>query len=154
VQAKIMEHRPAVVFIDSVHLMDSELPKVEQQSTQAITDIARSLKRLAQVMHLPIVVTTHATARRVRGGKLNADSAMWTQAWRQSSDVLLGVNRDFDEGDADNEPVTITLDVLASRSGPRASTTLVWDWPHGSVVEMTAAGFTSAAVVAAANSDD
>jgi hypothetical protein len=52
------------------------------------------------------------------------------------------------------EPVTITLKVLASRSGPRTETTLVWDWRNGSVQEMNSAGFTSAAVVAAANSDD
>jgi len=155
VQAKIMEHRPDVVFIDSVYLMNSELPKVEQKSPAAMTDIAQGLKRLAQNVHLPIVVTTQATARRTRQGKLNADSAMWTQAWRQSSDVMLAVERDDPEGaDEMIEPVTITLKVLASRSGPRTETTLVWDWRSGTVQEMNSAGFTSAAVVAAANSDD
>ena len=38
-------------------------------------------------MKIPIVVTTQASQTRSKGGRLNAESAMYTQAWRQSADV-------------------------------------------------------------------
>jgi replicative DNA helicase len=135
VQGKILDYDPDVVFIDSAYLMTSELAKVEQQSAQALTDIARSLKKLAQSQKIPIVVTTQASSTRSRGGKLNADSAMYTQAWRQSADVLLGVERDDPEQPDDGE-VTITLKVLATRSGPRTDTKIVWDWSKGRCIEV------------------
>lgn len=135
-QAKVMEYQPSILFVDSAYLMRSELPKIAQESAAAATDIARSLKKLAQSMSIPIVVTTQATSTRSRGGKLNADSAMYTQAWRQSSDVLLGVQR-LDPDAPDDGEVAILLKVLATRSGPRADTELVWDWNRGRCLDVT-----------------
>jgi hypothetical protein len=135
IQGKVMEYNPDVVFVDSAYLMQSELPKVEQSSPQALTDIARSLKKLAQTQRIPIVVTTQASSTRSRGGKLNADSAMYTQAWRQSADVLLGVERVEPDAPEDGE-VSIMLRVLATRSGPRADTIIMWDWSKGRCLEI------------------
>lgn len=142
VQAKIMEYQPDVVFIDAAYLMQSEMARVEQGSAQALTDVARSLKQVAQAMRIPIVVTVQATQSRTTGGKLRADSAMYTQAWRQSADVLLGVERTDPEQD-DSGEVSITIKVLASRSGPKASTDLVWDWGKGKVFEVGTQGVTT-----------
>ena len=133
-QAKIMEYQPDVVFIDAVYLMHSELPKVEPGSAQALTDIARGLKSLAQSQCIPIVATTQATMTRSKGG-LTMFSPMYTQAFGQSADVLLGVER-ADPDQSDIDAVTIRLKVLASRSGPRAETILQWDWAHGMVTEV------------------
>jgi replicative DNA helicase len=135
VQGKVMSYMPDVVFIDAAYLMQSELPKVEQQSAAALTDIARELKKLAQAMHIPVVVTTQASETRSKGGKLNSNSAMYTQAWRQSADVLLGVERADPEAD-DHGEVIVRLKVLSSRSGPRAETTIVWNWSRGQVIEI------------------
>ncbi len=136
VQAKAMEYQPDIIFIDGAYLMQSLLPKVEQQSAAALTDIARSLKQLAQHMRIPVVVTTQASQTRSRGGKLSADSAMYTQAWRQSADVLLGVERvEQEPGSPDTGEVIIKVKVLDSRSGPRAETLVVWDWNKGFVQE-------------------
>jgi len=129
-QGKILEYNPDVLYIDSAYLMHSELPKAEQGSAAALTDVARSLKKLAQAQRIPIVVTTQASQTKSRGGKLNADSAMYTQAWRQSADVLLGVER-VDPEQPDDGEVTIMLKVLATRSGPRADTLVVWNWSQG-----------------------
>ena len=140
IQAKIMEYQPAVVLIDGAYLMQSELPKAEPGSAQALADIARGLKRLAQAQRIPIVVTTQATETRTRGGKLTASSAMYTQAWRQSADVLLGVEREDPEG-PDTGEVMVRFKVLASRAGPRAETMLSWDWSEGRVEELNPAYF-------------
>lgn len=140
VQAKILEYQPDAVFIDGAYLMHSEIPKVEQGSAQALTDIARELKKLAQSQRIPIIVTTQASESRSRGGKLNAASAMYTQAWRQSADVMLGTER-VDQDASDNDEVQVRFKVLASRSGPRAETTLAWNWNAGTVAELDTAYF-------------
>jgi replicative DNA helicase len=137
VQAKIMEYQPDIVFIDAAYLMMPESPKVEPGSAQALTEIARGLKMLAQAQHLPVVVTTQATQNRAgRSGKLNMYSAMYTQAWGQSSDVLLGVERLLEDQTDDQGEVIIRLKVLTSRSGPLAQAALVWDWSQGRVLEI------------------
>lgn len=141
-QGKILEYGPDVLYVDSAYLMQSELPKVEQSSAAALTDVARSLKKLAQTQRIPIVVTTQASSTRSRAGKLNADSAMYTQAWRQSADILLGVERTEPDAPEDGE-VAVMLKVLATRSGPRAETTIVWDWSKGRCIEIDPRGSTS-----------
>jgi len=134
-QAKIMDYQPDVVFVDSAYLMQSELPKVTQGDAAALTDVARSLKRLAQSQKIPIVATTQASQTRSRGGKVNVDSGMYTQGWRQSADVYLGVER-MNPDDPDDGEVHVCIKVLATRAGPRAETFVVWDWSRGLCVEV------------------
>lgn len=141
-QAKIMDYRPDVVLVDAVYLMRSETPKIEQGSAQALTEIARGLKELAQSQSIPIIGTTQATMTRSKGG-LTMFSPMYTQAFGQSADVLLGVERDDPEED-DRSTVTIRMKVLASRSGPRAETVLRWNWSRGQVQEVPPADFKGA----------
>ena len=140
IQAKIMEYDPDVVLIDGGYLMQTELPKVEPGSPQALADIARGLKRLAQSQRIPIVVTTQADQGRSRRG-LTAASAMYTQAWRQSADVMLGTEREDPEA-SDLGEVMVYFKVLASRSGPRAVTALSWNWGEGKVTEQPPDYFT------------
>jgi len=137
VQAKIQQYDPDVVIIDGVYQMQSELPNVTPQSAQALTDISRSLKRLAQSSKKPILATTQASLRRAKGG-LSADSLMYTQAWGQDCDVLLGTER-LGERQADETqqgPVQVKLRVIESRSGPRKEVVLEWDWNAGSCTEL------------------
>jgi replicative DNA helicase len=138
-QAKIMDYQPDVVFVDSAYLMQSELPKVTQGDAAALTDIARSLKRLSQSQKIPIVATTQASQTRTRGGKINVESGMYTQGWRQSADVYLGVER-LNPDDPDDGEVHICIKVLATRSGPRSETYVVWDWSRGSCIEVKGSG--------------
>jgi replicative DNA helicase len=140
IQAKIVEYHPDVVLIDGAYLMQSELPKAEPGSAQALANIARELKKLAQAQRIPIIVTTQATETRAKGGKLTAASAMYTQAWRQSADVMIGTEREDMEGD-DSGEVIIKTKVLASRAGPRAESVIAWDWSKGTVAEMDASYF-------------
>jgi replicative DNA helicase len=134
IQAKIVEYQPQVVLVDAAYLMQSETPKVEQGSPAALTEIARELKKLAQSQRIPIVVTTQASETRSKGG-LNATSAMYTQAWRQSADVMLGVER-VEPDASDTDEVLVRFKVLASRSGPRGEAILAWNWSQGYVKEI------------------
>jgi len=137
VQAKIQEYAPDVVFIDGAYMMQSELPNVLPGSPQALTDISRSLKRLAQRSKIPIIITTQASFARSKGG-LSGHSAAYTQAWGQDCDVLMGVER-LGERKADEtaaDPVNIKFKVIESRSGPRKEVVLEWNWHRGSVTEL------------------
>lgn len=137
VQAKIQEYTPDVVFIDGAYFMQSSLD-VEPGSAFALTDISRSLKRLAQSSKTPIVITTQASLKTSKNG-LTAGSAMYTQAWGQDCDVLLGVER-MGERQADEststQPVNVKFRVIESRSGPRKEVVLEWDWHSGTVEEL------------------
>ena len=142
VRAKILDYNPDIVFIDAAYLMQSEIPGIDTSSPAAMTDVARKLKQLAQQVRIPIVVSVQASATRASGGKLNAGSAMYTQAWRQSADVLLGSERASTDEEvfANNGAVAIIIKVLASRSGPYAESVIMWDWNKGRVAENLAVG--------------
>ena len=147
IQAKIQEYQPDVVFVDGAYLMQSEEKDVAQGTPQAMTSISRGLKRLAQATKIPVVVTTQASLPRSRSG-LTLSSAMYTQAWGQDCDIMLGVERvreEKAEGELVDEinsgPAIVKFKVVESRSGPRKDTLLEWDWSKGSVheIDVTAA---------------
>jgi replicative DNA helicase len=142
VRAKILDFQPEIVFIDAAYLMQTEIPGVDPTSPAAMTDVARKLKQLAQSVRIPVVVSVQASQTRASGGKLNAGSAMYTQAWRQSADVLLGSERVLRDDDDEAGDVQIKIRVLASRSGPYAESDILWDWNHGYVDEQAAVGAT------------
>ena len=144
IQAKIMEYSPDVVFVDGAYLMQSEQANVIPGSPQAMTDISRSLKRMAQSQRIPVCVTTQASLSRSKGG-LSLNSAMYTQAWGQDCDVMLGVEREYpsdsrrdeeEEDEDDTGVIRVRFKVLESRSGPRKQVILEWDWAHGTVEEL------------------
>jgi replicative DNA helicase len=138
VQAKCQEYLPDVVFIDGAYMMQSELAKVDPGSPQALTNISRSLKRLAQGLKIPIVITTQASLTRSKGG-LTLASGMYTQAWGQDADIFLGVERlgeRREDETTSTAPVEVKFKVIESRSGPRKSVILEWDWHSGSVEEL------------------
>ncbi len=79
--AKIKQHEPGIVFVDGVYMMDDEHGE-PKGSPQALTNITRSLKRLAQQHKVPIVVTTQVLA-----SKLSSRTSR-TCTYRQSLQVL------------------------------------------------------------------
>ena len=130
VQAKIQQYQPAVVFIDGVYLMDPEGP-FDKGSSFALTDITRSLKRLAQQQRIPVVITTQSLLARSKSG-LSLHSIGYTSSFGQDSDLVLGTERLNEE----NMQPIVKFHVIASRSGPRQETFLQWDWAHGRVDEI------------------
>jgi replicative DNA helicase len=141
--ALIQEKNPDVVFIDGIYFMRSALPNVEPGSPQALTDISRSLKRLCQSSKKPIVVTSQASQTRTRGDRLTLASGMYTQAFGQDANIVLGTARmsnkreeGEDAEDEDTGPVTVRFNVIASRSGPRKEVMLEWNWDAGLAREL------------------
>ena len=56
---KIDEHRPDIVFVDGIYLMENEAGH-QPGTAQAYTSLSRSMKRLAQRTGCPVVGTMQA----------------------------------------------------------------------------------------------
>jgi replicative DNA helicase len=66
VQAKIRQYKPRVVFVDGAYLMDDEEGEAKG-SSQALTNITRALKRMAQAEGIPVILTTQGSQFRAKG---------------------------------------------------------------------------------------
>ena len=122
--AKIEQLKPDIVFVDGVYLMLDDLTG-EMNTPQAITNITRALKRLAQKIDKPIVITTQTLLWKMRAGKVTADSIGYSSSFFQDSDVILGL-----EPVEEDDSIRL-LKVVASRNCPPKETSLTWKWETG-----------------------
>lgn len=122
IAAKIEQHRPDIVFVDGVYLMRDELGE-DEGSPQALTNITRNLKRLAQRADIPIVSSTQALLSKVNKKRgVDATSIGYSSSFAQDSDVILGLQAD------DHDEDMRELRVVMSRNCGRLSTRCIWDW--------------------------
>lgn len=122
--AKVNQVQPDVVFVDGVYLMQDEQTG-ESNTPQALTNITRSLKRMAQRMDIPVVISTQTLLWKMKGGKVSADSIGYSSSFFQDSDVILGL-QEVPEDDEVRE-----LRIVASRNCGPDSTVLIWRWNTG-----------------------
>jgi replicative DNA helicase len=127
--AKIEKLRPNVVFVDGVYLMVDESTG-ESNTPQALTNITRSLKRLAQKYELPVVISTQVLLWKMKKRQVSADSIGYSSSFFQDSDVILGLQKQDEEDDTTRE-----LRIVASRNCGPASVDLLWDWEEGKFQE-------------------
>ena len=122
--AKIEQLKPDIVFVDGVYLMMDELTG-EMNTPQAITNVTRAMKRLAQRIDKPIVITTQTLLWKMRAGKVTADSIGYSSSFFQDSDVILGLEP------VEEDDTIRMLKVVASRNCPPKETSLTWRWETG-----------------------
>jgi replicative DNA helicase len=122
--AKIEQTKPDIVFVDGVYLMLDEITG-EMNTPQAITNITRALKRLAQKIDKPVVITTQTLLWKMRAGKVTADSIGYSSSFFQDSDVILGLEPIEEDEELRN------LKVVASRNCGPTETALTWRWETG-----------------------
>lgn len=130
--AKVKEYRPDVLFVDGVYLMDDENGE-PKGSPQALTNITRALKRVAQNEDIPIIGTTQVLSWKLnnkKSRKITSDSIGYTSSFAQDSDLVLGV-----EADPDIENQAIIRVVLA-RSAPIGEIRINWDWANMDFTEV------------------
>lgn len=133
--AKVSQRAPAVLFVDGVYLMIDEVTG-ETNTPQALTNITRSFKRLAQRLHIPIVLTTQTLLWKMRKNQISENSIGYSSSFLQDSDVVLGLERIEDEDDSR------LLKVVASRNCGPASVECTWDWASGIFEEVEGTGVT------------
>jgi replicative DNA helicase len=122
--AKLEQIKPEVAFIDGVYLMQDE-QSGESNTPQALTNITRGLKRLAQRMDIPIVISTQTLLWKMKGNRVSAESIGYSSSFFQDSDVILGLERVDEDEDAR------LLKIVASRNCGPEEATLTWMWETG-----------------------
>jgi len=122
--AKAEQLKPDIMFVDGVYLMLDQVTG-EANTPQALTNITRGLKRVAQKLDIPVVITTQTLLWKMKGGKVSADSIGYSSSFFQDSDVILGLEPIEDEEKIRN------LKVVQSRNcGPEESQ-ITWGWNTG-----------------------
>jgi replicative DNA helicase len=130
IASKVQMLQPEILFIDGVYLMIDE-QSGEANTPLAITNLTRSLKRLAQRFQIPIVISTQALTWKMKKGNVTADSIGYSSSFFQDADVLFGLQREDDNIDD-----TRILKVLASRNSGPTEVSMIWDWETGQFREM------------------
>lgn len=121
---KIQEYQPDAVFIDGMYLMDDENGE-PKGSPQALTNITRGVKRLAQRFDIPIVGTSQVLSWKLNNKRtraITADSIGYTSSFVQDADLVLGVERN---PDLDDQAI---IRVVEARTAPHAEVHVKWDW--------------------------
>ena len=124
-KSKIEKLKPDIVFVDGVYLMIDEATG-ESNTPQALTNITRNLKRLAQKENIPIVITTQVLLWKMKKRQVSADAIGYSSSFFQDSDVILGLQKQDEEDDTSRE-----IRIVASRNCGPATSDLLWDWEDG-----------------------
>lgn len=122
--AKAEQLNPDIIFVDGVYLMLDSVTG-EANTPQALTNITRALKRVAQKLDVPVVITTQTLLWKMKGGKVSADSIGYSSSFFQDSDVILGL--DSIEGDERHR----NLRIVQSRNSAPADNSITWNWDTG-----------------------
>lgn len=113
VNAKIIQHDPAAVFIDGIYLLEDEGSKGERGTPRAIRNITQTSKKLAKRRELFICITTQINEHRVGKDGIDQSAVFGSQSYAQDSDVLFGLQ-------SSKEDPTISLfKILAARQAAR-----------------------------------
>jgi replicative DNA helicase len=130
VASKIQILQPDVVFIDGMYLMIDENGE-KPGSPQALTNITRSLKRLAQRVNKPVIISTQILENKMRNGQVTTDAIGYSSSFHQDADVIFGLQREDENVDS-----TRLLKVIASRNSGNMEVSMVWDWNTGAFREI------------------
>jgi KaiC/GvpD/RAD55 family RecA-like ATPase len=122
--AKAEQLNPDIIFIDGVYLMLDQVTG-EANTPQALTNITRGLKRVAQRMDVPVVITTQTLLWKMKGSKVSADSIGYSSSFFQDSDVILGLEP------VEEDNLIRLLKVVQSRNCGPDETSITWNWDTG-----------------------
>jgi replicative DNA helicase len=124
IASKIQEYQPDAVYIDGMYLMDDENGE-PKGSPQALTNITRGTKRLAQRFDIPIVATSQVLSWKLNNKRtraITADAIGYTSSFVQDADLVLGVERN---PDVDDQSI---IRVVEARTAARAEVFVQWNW--------------------------
>ena len=122
VSAEIDKHKPDVVLIDGVYLMEDD--QGAKDDWLRVAHITRDLKKLAKRCKLPIFINTQADKNTSMKTGPELGSIMYTQAIGQDSDDILALYRD-EVMLSDRE---MCLKVLKQREGVTGKVMMNWNF--------------------------
>lgn len=123
-EGKLREYNPHALYIDGIYLMDDENGE-PKGSPQALTNISRGIKRLAQKYDIPIIGTSQVLSWKLNNKRtraITADAIGYTSAFAQDADLIIGVERN---PDIDEQAI---LRIVEARTAPRAEIHVQWNF--------------------------
>lgn len=131
IAAKVEQYQPDLVCVDGLYLMFDDKGEPDG-SPQALTNISRSLKSLAQTGKIPVYSTTQALESKMSAGKgVTMNSIGYTSAFAQDADALLGIWRE------DHTVPISRMRVIAARNAQGAEGLVEVDLGRGTIVDIT-----------------
>lgn len=136
IRSQIERVDPALVVLDGIYMMTDEMSG-EANTALALTNITRSLKRMAMQVGKPVIINTQALAWKSKGNRISMDSAGYSSSFAQDSDVVLGIERITPPKGEDELAYANSrmLRVLASRNSGLAAVELDFDYSAGRIEE-------------------
>lgn len=136
VRAQAERLEPTLIIIDGIYMMPDEITG-ESNTPQALTNITRSLKRMAGHLQIPVMINTQALEWKSKGTKISMSSAGYSSSFAQDSDVILGLERVPVPKGADESDYATSryLKVLASRNTGLTSVELYFNYNEGTLAE-------------------
>ena len=122
VSAEIDKHKPDIVLIDGVYLMEDD--QGAKDDWLRVAHITRDLKKLAKRCKIPIFINTQADKNTSKKTGPELGSIMYTQAIGQDSDDILALYRD-EVMLSDRE---MCLKVLKQREGVTGKVMMNWNF--------------------------
>lgn len=121
--SKIDQYKPEVVFVDGMYLLDDDFGG--RNMWERVTNVSKSMKKLAQKKNLPIIATTQfnrATDER-RIERVTLANIGFSDSLGQDADVVIGQFRTRDM-ELNNE---LMIRILKCREGAGNDFTVTWD---------------------------
>jgi replicative DNA helicase len=128
VAAKIERHKPDIIFIDGMYLMDDD--QRARDNWLKISNISRDMKRLAKRVMIPIIATVQFN-RSADNSKGDASNIAYGDI-AKDADIILGLFQDEDQ----RLDKRMTLRVLKQREGSRPEIELDWDMDNMKFAEV------------------
>lgn len=122
VAAEIEKHKPDVILIDGVYLMEDD--QQARDDWLRVAHITRDLKKLAKRINKPIIMNTQADKKSNKKTGPSLDTVMYTQAIGQDSDDVYALYRD-EVMLSDNE---LGLVIRKQREGGLGKVIFNWDF--------------------------
>lgn len=120
VHGEILKHKPDVVAIDYLSLM--ELPGSNLQRWEKLTKLTRDLKQIAQSSLVPIIAISQTNRDSAKAGA-QMENIGGSYSVGADSDIVLGLHQD-DEMRAGKE---MEVRLIKNRDGEMVETSIYWD---------------------------
>jgi replicative DNA helicase len=129
ISALVEKFKPDVVYVDGVYMLEDENGE-PKGSPQALTNITRGFKKMAQNLGIPFAISTQVLSWKMdRKRGVTTASIGYSSSFAQDADVLIGVEPT--EDDNRNK-----VKILDGRNVKRMEIFVEWDWDEGTFREL------------------
>jgi replicative DNA helicase len=137
IAAKIDQYKPDIVFVDGVYLLQDENGE-KAGSPQALTNLTRGFKRMAQNRSIPVVISSQVLEWKMDRKKgITSNSIGYSSSFAQDSDTIIGVEKTDDDN-------IQKLKIVLARHSPSLETYVMWNWENGTFEELDSDPFIGA----------